>query len=341
MKALIIGGTGNIGTSLTRQLVAAGVDLTLFKAHVTLPEGVIGVRVVAGDRSNHDEIRRKTAELGHFDCVIDMICYEPADATCDIECFRGRTEQFIFCSTTDIYSKTPNSYPVRESEGIVGALPSFPYAHKKMECEGRLWDAHERGDFALTVIRPCFTYNETWSPGIHSFGGQSYHLDRIRRGLPIVMHGDGMTLSSATCREDVARAFVGAAGNRQSYGEDYNLGGDEWMTQNTIWRTIAGLMAAPEPDFVYIPTEILGRLLPREAEWCVQNFRHNIVFDTTKAQRELGFRYTVPFEAGARRSVEYLTRHDKIENADNYPFYGRIVDLWRKHTAAMLAEAGR
>ena len=102
---------------------------------------------------------------------------------------------------------------------MLGALPSFPYAYKKMLCEQALWDAHRRGDFALTVCRPTFTYNEAWSPGIHSFGGQSYHLDRLRRGKPIIMHGDGTSIWVATYRDDTASGFIGAVGNPKAFGQ--------------------------------------------------------------------------------------------------------------------------
>jgi nucleoside-diphosphate-sugar epimerase len=119
-----------------------------------------------------------------------MICFEPEDAVADASMFKGRTQQLIFCSTVDVYPKTPYTYPVNE-EMKIGALPSFHYGWKKVECEKTLWEAHHRGYFQLTVIRPAATYNESRSPGVHSFGGQTYHLDRIRKGKPIIMHGDG------------------------------------------------------------------------------------------------------------------------------------------------------
>jgi len=338
MKILIIGGTGNISTPLTKMLLEQGHDLTLFKREAKVPEWLGAAHIIPGDRCRRDEFRRKLSGPETFDCVIDMICYEPEDALCDIELFRGRTGQFIFCSTVDVYTKTPASYPVTEQNGVIGALPSFPYAYKKVLCERAMWEAHRRGDFALTLIRPAFTYNETWSPGIHSFGGQRYHLDRIRRGKPIILHGDGTSVWVATYRDDVARAFVGAVGNRKTFGEDYNLSGDEWMTHNHIWRTIARVMGAPEPDFVYIPTDVLARIAPQYAEWCRENFRHNNIFDTSKAKRDLGYRYTVRFEEGVRKCVDYLSRNNLIEDCDAYPFYDRIVEAWRNHTGRLIEE---
>lgn len=338
MRILMIGGTGNISSAITRGLVKKGADLTLFNYDPEPPAWLDGVEVITGDRTKHDEYRAKLAGLGRFDCVIDMICYEPADAACDVEIFAGRTEQFVFCSTVDVYVKTPCSYPVTEENGIVGALPSFPYAFKKVKCERILWEAHRRGDFALTVLRPGCTYAEPRSPGVHSFGGQSYHLDRIRKGKPIILHGDGTSVWVAAHSEDTASAFVGAAGNSQSFGQAYNVTGDELMTHNHIWRTIARVMEAPEPDFVYIPTDLLGRLAPREAEWCVENFRHNNIFDNAKAKRDLGFRYTIPFQDGARRCIEYLVQRNLIEDCGHYPFYDRLVEAWRRAASGLERE---
>ena len=338
MKILIIGGTGNISTPLTKALIAQGHQLTLFKREARVPEWLLPAQIVTGDRTLRDDFQAKIGNLGHFDCVIDMICYEPGDARCDIELFQGRTQQFIFCSTVDVYTKTPQRYPVTEENGMLGAMPSFPYGYKKMLCEQLLCEAHRRGDFALTICRPAFTYNESRSPGIHSFGGQSYHLDRLRRGKPIILHGDGTSIWVASHRDDVAGGLVGAVGNARAFGQEYNLSGDEWMTHNHIWRTIARVMNAPDPEFVYIPADLLARLAPKQAEWCLENFRHNNIFDSAKAKRDLGFRYTVRFEEGVRRCLEYLDRHNLVENSDQHPFYDRIVEAWRGHAVALEQE---
>jgi nucleoside-diphosphate-sugar epimerase len=301
----------------------------LFNFDAKRPEWLLPeVKVISGNRTELPTYEKSIFAGGNYDCVIDMICFEPEDAIKDISLFKGRTEQFIFCSTVDVYPKTPASYPIKE-ETEIGALPSFQYAWKKVECEKAFWEAHRRGNFQLTVIRPSATYNESWSPGVHSFGGQTYHLDRVLKGKPIIMHGDGTSIWVASYRDDTARAFVGAAGNKVAYGQAYNATSDEWMTQNHIWRIIAEVINAPEPDFVYIPTLLLAKLAPVEAEWCRENFMHNNIFDNSKARRDLGLEYTVPFRDGVKLCYDYLTKHDLIENCENYPFYDRIVNEWR------------
>jgi nucleoside-diphosphate-sugar epimerase len=330
MRLLIIGGTGNISTPITGMLQGKGHDITLFNLDLIRPGWLMPeVKVITGERKDLPQFEGKIFDSGNFDCVIDMICFEPEDAIKDAILFKNRTEQFIFCSTVDVYPKTPDRYPVNE-EMQISALPSFQYAWKKVECEKTLWEAHNRGDFQLTVIRPAATYNESWSPGVHSFGGQTYHLDRIRKGKPFILHGDGTSIWVATYCYDTAHAFVEAAGNRVTFGQAYNVTGDELMTHNHIWRTIARVMEAPEPDFVYIPSLFLAELAPKEGLWCRENFMHNNIFDNSKAKRDLSFRYTVSFSEGVKKCITFLNNNNLIENCDNYPFYDNIVNEWKK-----------
>jgi nucleoside-diphosphate-sugar epimerase len=329
MKLLIIGGTGNISTPITKTLQTKGYDITLFNYDQIRPEWLLpDVKVISGNRADLLSYDEHIFAKGNFDCVVDMICFEPDDAAKDIKLFKGRTKQFIFCSTVDVYPKNGEAFPVDETFEI-GASQTFPYAWKKVECEKLLWEASRNGDFQLTVIRPAATFNESWSPGVHSFGGQTYHLDRLMKGKPFILHGDGTSVWTAVYRDVTASAFVGSIGNEKAFGQAYNVNGDEMYTIKQMWLTIAKVMNAPEPNFVYIPTHILSKMAPAESEWCVENFMHNNILDNSKAKRDLGFKYTISYEEGVKKCINYLTKHNLIENSDNYPFYDRIVQEWR------------
>ena len=329
MKLLIIGGTGNISTAITKMMQGKDHDITLFNNDTRRPEWLLpGVNVICGNRGELDKYEAGLFARGSYDCVIDMICFEPKDAAMDISLFKNRTKQFIFCSTVDVYPKTGSGYPITE-DTVIGALPSFPYAYKKVECEKLFWKAHGKANFKLTVIRPAATYNESWSPGVHSFGGQTYHLHRLLHGKPFILHGDGNSIWTAAHRNDTARAFVGAAGNERAFGQAYNANGDEMYTMNHMWRTIARVINAPEPDFVFIPTHLLYKMAPAESEWCRENFMHNNIFDNSKAKHDLGFKYTITYEQGVKMCHDYLTLHNLIEDSDKYPFYDAIIEQWR------------
>ena len=330
MKILIIGGTGNISSSITNQILHAGHDLTIF----TLPESDStsknspipeDAKSLLGDRRDYEKFDQMMKKAGSFDCVIDMFCFSPSDAESTIRSFRGKTSQVIFTSTVDVYTKKEIGYPLNEHSERKPS-PSFGYAFEKEKCERLFEKAHFRGDFQLTVIRPAHTYSRFF---IHTLGWGTYFLDRIRKGKPMIVHGDGSSIWVATHSDDVARAYLGAIGNKKAFGKAYNLAGDEWMTWNAYHQILAKAIAAPEPELIHIPTDILVKIAPENAHWCEMNFSHNNIFNTTAAKEDLGFQYTIAWEQGSRLGYEWLNQRGLIENCNNYQFYDDIIDNWR------------
>ena len=327
MKVLIIGGTGLISTPITRLLLERGDNVTHYnRGKFDLYPIPAEVQRIQGDRTDYATFEQQIAEAGEWDCVMDMVGYAPEDAESVSRAFHGRTGHFIFCSTVDVYRKPASHYPVTEAEGY-GGLNT--YSINKVKCEQILRASHERGDFLLTIIRPAYTYGEGRGP-VHSFGGRTTYLDRIRKGKPIVSHGDGSSFWTACHRDDVARAFVAAAGQQQTFGKAYHTPGEEWMTWDMYHRRVAEAMGAPEPTLVHIPADILARVAPKHAGVVADNFQFNNIFDTTAARTDLNFRYTVPWVEGARRMVAWLEEHGPIEDSDIDPFEDQLIEAWRR-----------
>jgi nucleoside-diphosphate-sugar epimerase len=204
----------------------------------------------------------------------------------------------------------------------------FPYALNKAACENTLLEAHERGDFALTIIRPAKTYNDSQCP-IALIGPGTHFLRRVRQGKPIIILGDGTSFYVAAHRDDVGPAFVGAVGNPHAFGKAYHVTGKEWMTWEQMYGTVAEVMGAPPPDLVHIPTDLLGRMAPTSAERCVVNWRFNKIFDNAAAKADLGFRYTISWAEGVRRMVAWHDARGEIDDSPDHPLYDRIVFVWR------------
>ena len=116
----------------------------------------------------------------------------------------------MFTSTIDVYQKPASQYPYREDEkyGGIGR-----YAAAKVAVRAGVVRAYERKGFPLTVIRPAATYGPLHPP-VHSLGRGTEYLDRLRRGKPIVVHGDGSSFWVSCHADDVATAFLGADGER-------------------------------------------------------------------------------------------------------------------------------
>ena len=338
MKILILGGTGLISTQITQQMLARGDEIWHYNRgqQKTGFGGVTfaaPIHTIVGDRKDTARFEAQMAELPRFDCVIDMIGFAPEEMESDVRAFARRCDHFIFCSTVDVYAhpQPAAALPYREDAPLFGRND---YAANKVECEQVLQHAHRRGDLNVTVIRPAATYAE--GAGIlDSLRGRRTYIDRLRKGRPIIVHGDGQSLWCSCHAADVARAFVNAAGNPLSFGKRYHTTGEEFVTWNQHHQIVAKAIGAPEPTFVHIPTDALAALLPSQTlndavHWTQTNFQFNNIFDNTAAKTDLGFRYTVTWEAGARRLVAWLDAHGRIENSDFDHFDDNLIKAWNE-----------
>jgi nucleoside-diphosphate-sugar epimerase len=228
----------------------------------------------------------------------------------------------------DVYTKPAARYPVPEGAERQ-PRPSFPYAWNKAACERVFEAAQARGDLNVTMLRPAQTYG----PGgrlVHTLGFDTYFFDRVRRGLPLIVHGDGKTLWAACHRDDVGRAFAAAVGNPKAYGRAYHVAADEWLTWDAYHQGVAQAMGAPAPELVHISADWLYRAMPKMALWCRENFQYPNIFDTAAAKADLGFRYTIPWVQGVAQVAEWLAAHGQIASADGHPFYDQLIALWRQ-----------
>lgn len=334
MKILIIGGTGVISTSISRQVLEAGHDLTLYNRGETPPRLPEGYRLIKGDRDDFATFEAQMAAEGPFDAVIDMICFTPEQAESDVRAFRGRTGHFIFCSTVDVYTKPPATFPVLESHERQ-ALSD--YGRKKAQCEDRFMAAHQAGDFPVTIIRPAHTYGEGGNL-IHSFGWATYFLDRLRQGKPVIVHGDGEALWVSCHADDVARAFVNALGNEKAFGKAYHVTGEAWQTWNQYHERLAEAINAPKPSLVHIPADILVRIAPDQTMITYLNFQYTNIMDNSAAKADLGFQQTIDWQTGARRTYDWLAAHDRIENWQSFPFYDRVLEIHKQQCGEFVSE---
>ena len=102
MKALVIGGTGNISREIVSALLRANHDVVLFNRGRNPDPPPSDVRVIIGDRRDRGDFASKMS-LENFDAAIDMICFDAEDAASSVQAFRDRVEHFVHCSTVMTY----------------------------------------------------------------------------------------------------------------------------------------------------------------------------------------------------------------------------------------------
>jgi len=334
IKVLIIGGTGNISTGITRLLLENGYDVTLYNRGNTTIEGV---KTIRGDRTDYSAFESQMSEAGSFDCLIDMVAYHTDDVRSAIRAFGGKVEQYIFCSTVDVYTKPARSYPVKE-DAERKPDPKFTYAYNKALCEQILEEAYEQNKFQLTIIRPAATYNDSSYP-ISFLGSGSNLLKRIEDGKPITVLGDGTSLWVSSHRDDVAIAFVGAIGNSKAYGRGYNVTGDEVISWQTYYQIVAEVMKAPGLKLVCIPADLLVDIVP-QCEWCMLNFRFSNLFDNTLAKKDLGYEYTITWQEGVKCMIAYHRERGEIVNSPEDHLYDVLVERFGEMKSKLKNEMG-
>ena len=335
MKVLLIGGTGLISTGITHQLLERGDEVWHYNRGKRSTEFAGRVTTITGDRYDHATFEAQIAALPRFDAVVEMIGFAPEDARSLIRAFDGRCGHLVFCSTVDVYARPASSYPVIESEGFNPTR--WDYAQKKAACERLLWEWQETAaKQPFTVIRPVHTYSETGAI-LHTFGGGSYHLDRLKKGKPIILHGDGSSLWSSVHRDDAALAHVNALQNPRAFGKSYHLPGDECVTWKQYHERVAEGIGAPPPTFVCIPTDLLHVIEPR-AYISAINFSYNNCFDPSAARADLDFRYTRTISEGAKEIYSYLEANNKLESAESVPQDDRILEAWERLSKNMVRE---
>lgn len=300
MKVLFIGGTGLISTAVSRLAVARGFELYhLNRGQRGVPPD--GVRSITADIHQPEQVRQALGDL-RFDVVVDWIAFTPADIERDLALFRGRVKQFVFISSASAYQKPPSHPIITESTPLHN--PHWAYSRNKIACELRLLQAWRDEGFPVTIVRPSLTYDNNLPIAIG--GWNSYTLiDRIQRGQPIIVHGDGASLWVVTHSEDFARGFVGLLGHHQALGHAFHITSDEVLTWNQIYTTIAEAAGA-EAKLVHIASDFIAEVAPDLGPGLLGDKAWSVIFDNSKIKTFVpGFQAVIPFREGIRRTLAW------------------------------------
>ncbi|HKV41928.1 MAG TPA: SDR family oxidoreductase [Blastocatellia bacterium] len=311
MKVLFIGGTGFISTAVSRQAIAQGWDLFLLNRGQRAAE-LAGSYSLTADI--HEPRRMEEALRGfQFDVVVDWIAFTPDDVERDLALFRGRVKQFVFISSASAYQKPPAHYLITESTPLHN--PYWDYSRNKIACEERLLRAYREEGFPSTIVRPSLTYDPNFPIAIGGWG--CYTLaDRIKRGQPIIVHGDGSSLWVVTHAEDFGRGFLGLLGNHQAIGHAFHITSDEVLTWDQIYRTIGDALGV-EPHMVHIPSDFIARVAPEKAGSLLGDKTWSAVFDNTKIKHFVpGFQTIIPFRQGIRRTLDWFDADEHRRRID-------------------------
>ncbi len=331
MKALVIGGTGTISTYVVKALIEKGWEVWTYNRAHNRDREIDGVNTIYGDIRDEEDAVRKLSSLT-FDVVSEFTAYKIDDVERDYRLFKGKTGQFIFTSSASAYLKPTSTYII--SEGTTLFNRYWLYSREKIECENYLWSKFRNDGFPLTVVRPSHTYSKFSFPvALHGNNGSWAVCKRMMEGKSVLVPGDGTSLWTLTHSADFASGYTSLMGNRHAIGEAFNIMGDEVLTWNQIYTTIADALGV-EFKPCYVSSAFLskaGKKYGYDFEGPLKGDKSNTaLFDTSKIKRVVpSFKTNIFFHEGVKESVEYYFSHPEMQRQDkDYDnFSDRVIEV--------------
>lgn len=323
MNALITGGTGFIGGYLTRALVAAGHRCRALvrpgSQRAALSD--LDIEFFEGDLTDADSLRGiaegislvyHLAATGHVTAQ-SAAAYQQARAI-NVEgtrnlvnaCLGTPLKRFVHFSSTAAMGLLRQP----KIDETAPCQPATPYQRSKWESEQIVVGAWREHALPAVILRPCMVYGP---------GGQGEFLRFCRlmsRGLfPRV--GRGRNLTPLVHVRDVVQAAL-LAGERGGMGEVYLVAAETSFPIARVRELVLAQLGVRRP-FWYLPLW-LASFGAQGIEWLARRTgktppvtRRNLlssttdrVFDTSKAQRELGYAPRVPLEEGVAETVNWF-----------------------------------
>ncbi|MDP9366221.1 MAG: NAD-dependent epimerase/dehydratase family protein [Chloroflexota bacterium] len=320
MRVLLIGGTGFIGPWVVRRLVGAGHDVTVFhrgEHEADLPAAVAHVH---GDR---DRLADHTAALRRFapDVVLDTRPLRESDARAVVEAFAGTARRLVAISSMDVYraygrlhgTEPGPSEPTPFAEDAPLRERFYPYRSDPPRAEDdpmRWADDYDKIPVERVVLgEPRLPGTVLRLPFVYGPGDRQHRLwSRLKRmmdGRSAILLGETEARWRGTRGyvENVAAAIALAATEERAAGRVYNVGEREAPTEADFLRAV-GRAAGWRGEVVTVPDDRLPPHLAPQA-----NLAQDMVADTERIRRELGYAEPVPRPEWLRRTVEWERAH--------------------------------
>lgn len=310
MKILIIGGNGNIGYPISKNLHINNDVTILCKSG---PKFDDGIKYIVGDGYSKDFLK-EIQEKNNFDVVINLIIFTPEQAQVNVDVFKNNIKQFVFISTATVFNHE-KSVVITETieKGNVHSL----YAQAKLKCEDIFQEAKKIHNFPITIVRPSQTYSKDKIPLSVKGKGCWSVISRIKRGLPVIIHGDGTSTWVSTHSDDFSKGFVRLIGNEKCYGEDFNITTDEIYNWNIIYKFL-GEALDKEVKVIHIPTDILTLSKKYDYKMSIEGDKqYSVIFDNSKLKKAVpDFKCEISINEGIKRYLKYMENNPSLKKEE-------------------------
>ncbi len=294
MIVLVIGGTGFLSAAVVGQLREANHDVTIFtRGRNPAPQGI---RTMTGDRGDTESFVQRFAG-SDYDAVVDCICYTPDEAEADLKAFGPSGAHLVVVSTDFVYG-ADRRLPMEEDTPRL-ALNS--YGRNKALCEDLLFASAREGRAGTTVLRPPHIMGPGGQLGSGSLQGRDpMLLDRLRKGVPVLLLDGGSLLLQPVVHEDVGRACAAVLGRESTFGQAYNVAGPDVVTTRRYYELIAGALGVPL-EVRSLPAAVYAATLPEKAPFALHR-----TYSVAKLAADTGYRPATGIDYAIFSMIDWL-----------------------------------
>ena len=299
MKYVVTGAAGFIGSHLAEALSAGGHDVlgvdcfTDYYDPARKEENAAGLDVARIDLADDDLDLDGVDGVFHFagqpgvrsfgDVFDDYVRRNLLASRRVFEVAAATGVRVVFASSSSIYGDAER-YPTRED---AEPRPISPYGITKLGCE-HLARAYAAG-FGLDAV--VLRYFTVYGPRQRPDMALARIVDALARGAQFELYGDGLQSRSFTYVADGVEAAI-AAMEAAPGGAVYNVGGGTEATMREVIATLE-LVSGRSLELVELPGAP-GDVRRTSA-------------DTTRIERELGWRATSSLENGLKTQWEWAS----------------------------------
>lgn len=157
-------------------------------------------------------------------------------------------------------------------------------------------------------------------------------MDRMLRGLPVIVPGDGTSLWTLTHSTDFAKAFVPLLGNPAAIGETFHITSDEVLSWNQIYRQ-AGDALGVEPKLVPIPSDLIVAYDVKELGSLIGDKSASLIFDNGKIKSLVpDYSPSISWQQGVQLAVQWFRQDSRRQTIDHKAneIWDRLLDAYAK-----------
>lgn len=312
-KIFITGGAGFIGSHLAELLVISGYKVTTLVHYdsrasdgflATIDSNIL--REIKIERGNICDYAQMSKSIKGQDVVIHLAAliaipysYQAVESYIDTNisgthnllqaCIEREVEKFIHTSSSEVYG-TARYFPIDENHPL---FAQSPYSATKIGADKIVESFYNTYKMPVVTIRPFNNYGPRQSQRavIPTIISQMLNSNSLKLGL-LSPRRDFLYV------KDTARAYLAAVQKKGMEGQTINLGTGKGVSIHEVVGILEGIIGK-KAKVIKDPR----RLRPRDSEVM------NLVSDSSKAKKALGWTAKVPLNQGLAETVDWIRQN--------------------------------